>query len=404
MNQAELLTLWVSLLGIGALLIRVGQALCAVGSARSKNAISAVARNLCDLSAAVLLFGLLGIYLLTGGTTANGVGGIPIVPPALTLHFSGLMLIATAIVAPALSERSRFAVPLVGTLIISAILFPLFGRWVWYGWLAQTGVIDVAGALPVHLTGALCAGVGAYWVGPRLHKYNHDGSTTMIPPHQGALPALGSLLILAGWLPAVMGSALLREFDAGVSAVAAAGLNALVASAAGALGSVAMLRLRSTRLDLGGLCAGLLGGAVAMTAAGGAVSPWQAALLGLIAGAIVPSASRWLDFRCRIDDPGGVIIPHGVGAIIALMGAAIFAPLGIAGRVHALGAQCLGIGVVSLVAVVVAWSGFWLLSLVHPLRVSEAEEFDGLDLAQHDLNAYPDFQQTMIKSYHLRET
>jgi Amt family ammonium transporter len=406
MDQVQLLTLWLPLLAAGALLIRVGQALAAVGTSRSKNAASASARNLCDFSITVLAFSLLGIHLLTHGTSARFLGNsidFPVNASALTLHFAAMALIASGLVAPAVAGRSRWRAPIVGSLLLSVLLFPLLGRWIWYGWLKSLGLIDIGGALPVHLAGALCAAVAVYWVGPRNGKYNHDGSTSIMPPHQAALPAIGTLLMIAGWLPYVMGSTLLRSYDGGASAVASAALNALLAAAAGGLGGILLARLRNVQDDLSALCTGILGGAVAITAACGTIAPWQAAILGLIAGLLSPIAAQWLDFKCRLDDPGTVIAPHATGAIIAVLGAALFSPIDMPTRLHALAAACLGIGCVAIVTLLLSYLTFAALSRFGTLRVKEGDEFDGLDLAQHDVNAYPDFQQTTIKSYHLRE-
>ena len=407
MDQVQLLTLWLPLLAAGALLIRVGQAFADVGTSRAKNAASAIARNLCELSITVLAFSFLGIHLLTHGTSARFIAGSsdsPINSSALTLHYAAMVLIASGLVAPAVGGRSRWRVPVLGSLLLSVFLFPLLGRWVWYGWLNSLQLIDIGGALPVHLAGALCAAVAVYWVGPRSGKYNHDGSTSMMPPHQAALPAIGTLFMVAGWLPYVMGNTLLRSYNGGAAVMAGAALNALLAAAAGGLAAVLLARLRYVQDDLSALCGGILGGAVAITAACGTIAPWQAALLGLISGLLTPIVAQWLDFKCRLDDPGNVIAPHGIGAIVAVLGAALFSPIDMPSRLHALAAASLGIGCVAVVTIVLSYLTFAVLSRAGTLRVKEGDEFDGLDLAQHDVNAYPDFQQTMIKSYHLRET
>ena len=217
------------------------------------------------------------------------------------------------------------------------------------------------------------------------------------------MPAIGTLFMIAGWLPYVMGSTLLRSLDGGAAAVACSALNALIAAAAGGAGAIIIARWEYSQDDLTSLCGGLLAGAVAMTAACGTIAPWQAAVLGLAGGLLTPVCAQWLDFKCRLDDPGAVIAPHGVGAIVAALGAALFSQQDIAGRFHALAAACLGIGCVAVVTILLSSIVFAALSRIVRLRVNEGDEFDGLDLAQHDVNAYPDFQQTTIKSYHLRE-
>ena len=406
MDPVQLLTLWIVLLAAGTLLVRVGQTLAAVGHARAKNAASAAARSLADLAATVLAFSLVGVYLLTYGVRSHFIDidvDAPINFRALTLHFSTMALIASGLIAPAVAGRARWGVPLVGSLLVSLVLFPMLGHWVWYGWLSRAGLIDVAGALPVHLSGALCALVAAYCVGARNGKYNQDGSTSMIPGHQATLPAVGTLLMLVGWIPYVMGSAMLRQADAGSAFVAGAAINALLAAAAGGVGTMAIGRVRFSEDDLNALCGGLLSGAIAMTAAGGAIGPWEAGVLGLVAGLLTPLVAQWLDFKCRIDDPSWVLAPHGVGGIVASLGAAVFLPGSFGAKLQSLGNQCLGNGCIAIATILLSWIVFAAMGRLVGLRVSESSEYDGLDLVEHDVNAYPDFQQTTIKSYHLRE-
>jgi Amt family ammonium transporter len=150
------------------------------------------------------------------------------------------------------------------------------------------------------------------------------------------------------------------------------------------------------------MLAGVLAGLVSITAVGNIGTP-AAFLIGLIAGIVVPWATIFLDTQFKIDDPGGVIAIHGIGAIWALLAAAIFSPLAWSQRFHVLAVQVVGVIVVIALSAIVTAIVMLVLKATTGLRAKESEEFEGLDLAEHDINAHPDFQQTTIKSYHLRE-
>jgi Amt family ammonium transporter len=221
----------------------------------------------------------------------------------------------------------------------------------------------------------------------------------MIPGHSVPLAGVGAMLILVGWVPYVAGFAAQSIHGAGHAAA-----NVLLAAAAAGLAALLVARVRYGKPDVLLALLGLLGGLVSITAGAETVSTPGAVLTGAVAGLIVPTAAIVLDLFARIDDPAGTVAVHGVGGAWGVLAAGLFTPPGTAGNwLRLVGVQLLG-----LVAVA-AWSGaisagVWLaLKATVGLRASEADEYDGLDLAEHDIGAYPDFQQTMIKSYHLRE-
>jgi Amt family ammonium transporter len=152
-------------------------------------------------------------------------------------------------------------------------------------------------------------------------------------------------------------------------------------------------------LTIGGLLAGL----VSSTAAGRAAPGWAALLVGAVSGSLVSTMTTTLDLRLRIDDVGGLIAPHLTGATVGLVAAAALGNGGVGVRLRALGVQLLGIACIAALATAVVFVALLIVRSTVGLRSREADEFDGLDLADHDVNAHPDFQQTMIKSYHLRE-
>jgi ammonium transporter, Amt family len=186
--------------------------------------------------------------------------------------------------------------------------------------------------------------------------------------------------------------------------VAASAMNALLAAAAGAMAAVCLSNVRYYKPDIHLTYAGLLGGLVAISAAGPAVGSYGAVIIGAVAGVIVPLATLQIDLILRLDDPSGNVAVHGVAACWGLLATPLFAQgLTVAERGKQLGAHALAIVCIAALSTLLSLALWLTLKRFTKLRASEADEFDGLDLAEHDIGAYPDFQQTMIKSYHLRE-
>jgi Amt family ammonium transporter len=393
------------LLGAAVLLVRVGQALYATGLCRSKNAAGMTLRVVADLCAAVLAFWAVGAAVLA--QRANGVfaveWGALLGSSAVTAEqfFSCcVVLVATGAVGGTLAERSKFSVAWAASVLMAGLVVPVAAKWAWGGWLARLGFLDVAGASAVHLSAGVCAAVGAALVGPRTGKYNRDGSANMIPGHNVPLAAAGVLAMLAGWMPYVYGCAWLRG---GVHAPGAEPMNVLLAAAAAGAASMLLAQLRHGKPDVVLALTGVLGGLVSITAAGGSVGTGSAVIIGAVAGLAVPTAAVALDLLAHLDDPTAGVAIHGVGGLWGTLAAGLFAPAGLVARLKLSGIQLLGAAAVIALAALLSLALFAALRAFVGLRVREADEYDGLDLAEHDIGAYPDFQQTMIKSYHLRE-
>jgi Amt family ammonium transporter len=394
------------LLGAGALLVRVGQALYAMGLSRSKNAAGAATRGLFDACAAVLAFWLIGAALLF--QQRNGVLGIrptlllgwdiPVKSAGSVFFHATAVLIAAGALAGTLCERSRFFPAAVASIVLAALVVPVVGKWVWTGWLRDLGFVDLAGSSAIHLTGGVCAAVGAFLVGPRNGKYHRDGSASTIPGHNVPLAAAGTLILFAGWIPYVAGFALVNRVPLGTAA-----LDVLLAAAAGGAAAVLLGYFRYGKPDVTLALIGFLGALVAISAGAGRVGAPSAVAIGAVAGVFVPLASIYIDLILRIDDPAGGISIHAAGGLWGTLAAGLFAPGSLAVRVQHFGVQLLGVVVVVLFTAILCGAILYAVKATVGLRAREADEFDGLDLAEHDIGAYPDFQQTMIKSYHLRE-
>jgi Amt family ammonium transporter len=388
-------------LAAGALLVRVAQMLGAMGLTRAKNAASGGFRSLADLCVASLAFWCIGAALyfqqnnaLLGFRADHFIGWSGL--SANWFSILSMVLLATGIVAPALAERSKLIVPLVLSAILGGILVPMVAFWTWRGWLATMGFVDLAGAAAIHLTPALCAATAALLIGPRDGKYNRDGSSNMIPGHSVPLILASTMLALGGWVPYVMS----RATAVNLSIVPA---NVMVSAAAGGVVALIAAWIRFGKADVLLTCVGLMSGLVSITAAAGAVGTPGAFVIGAVAGLAIPWLTVKIDLNWKIDDPAGVIAIHGVGGVWALLASAALPPNTVIERLRLIGIHSMGIIVVAITVVSLTGSILLLLRAVTGLRSKEADEYDGLDLAEHDINAHPDFQQTMIKSYHLRE-
>ena len=261
---------------------------------------------------------------------------------------------------------------------------------VWGAWAGGSGGGDIDS-----FSGGLAALVAALALGPRLGKYNRDGSTNAVLGHNHPLAAVGIFLILLMWIPYVV------AFAPDNGEVAA--FNAVLAASAGVVGAAIYCAIRYGRQDVFLVYAGMLGALVAISAGAGLVNPPIAAIIGAAAGVLIPYFAVKIDMVWKIDDPAGGIAIHGIGGILGAVAVALLLPGPTAqriGRVEAAGVAIAAIGALTAGGAALV---FFALRATVGIRVREADEFDGLDLAEYDLNAYPDFQQTTIKSYHLRE-
>lgn len=391
------------------LLARIGMLLWAVGTARSKTAASSITRQILDLCVVVLAMWGLGFALLLHGQ--NGVLGLspsllvgirsPVTGdanPAGPLAYVLVALLASSAAVTGLAERSRFTAVPVTSFVVGGLIVPIAMLWTWHGWLAGLGYVDAAGAGAGHVVAGVVALIASVILRPRMNKYNRDGSANVILGHSVPLTMSGVGVMVVGWVPYVMGLSLLNGMGSFL-----APLNVLLAAAAG--GAVACLYawLRFSKIDPILSVMGLMGGLVAISAAGGQVATPAAVLIGAVAGILVPMVTIMLDMRFRVDDAGGAVTVHGVAGAWGLLATGVLLPGSIGERLAQLGIQAVGLVAIAALAAVLALVTMFALKAAGRLRAREADEFDGLDLAEHDVNAYPDFQQTMIKSYHLRE-
>jgi Amt family ammonium transporter len=399
-------TLWVVTAGALVFLMHLGFTLLEAGLTRMKNAANICAKNLMNIAVGMLAFWAVGFAFMFGD--GNGflghagwflpVTGAPDVFSSLdwtdisisAKWFFQVVFAATAatIVSGAMAERTKFRGYVISVIALTAFIYPVVGHWAWGGgWLSDLGFLDFAGSTVVHTVGGTAAFVGAAVVGPRIGKYPKSiRAAFIIPGHSIPLAIAGVLVLWFGWL----------GFNAG-STMAAVGvdfasiiLTTNLAAAAGVIGALTALRVRKSRPDVGMLGNGALAGLVAITAGCAFVESWAAVLIGFIAGAIVVVSVALID-RIRVDDPVGAVSVHAVCGIWGTLAVGLFATG--TGLFYGHGWSQLGIQAVGVVSVV-AWTAFTCFVVFYAikrtigLRVSEDEEAQGLDIAEHAASGY----------------
>lgn len=407
-------TIW---LFIGAFLVfwmQAGFAMVESGYSRSKNAANLMMKNLMDFCLGGLLFFAVGFGFMYGTSAGGFIGAdnffLSNLDPAALDAYSWvdflfqLMFAAAAatIVSGAVAERLKFKSYLVYSVVMTALIYPISGHWMWGGgWLLGLGFIDFAGSTIVHSVGGF-AGLAAAWVlGPRIGKFNKDGSSNAIPGHSLTLAALGVFILWMGWFGFNSGSTL-SGMNPGIAYIA---VTTTLAACAGATSALLVNWIKqghpSTEMALNGVLAGL----VAITAGCASVTPIGAIAIGLIAGPVLVFGLVFVERVLKVDDPVGAVAVHGfngmwgtlaVGlfaapAVGALTGMGDTAGLFYGGGVSQFGIQAVGAVAVSAWAFVTMGALFFIMKKTIGIRVSPKEELEGLDIAEHFTSSYPEF-------------
>jgi len=407
--------LWIMISGCLVFIMHLGFATLESGLTRSKNTVNILFKNTTIVCIGILSYALIGFSLMYpanwGLEGLLGWAGIGIDPGAegqssayndgytyFTDFFFQAMFAATAatIVSGAVAERIKLLPFLIYISLIVTFSYPITGSWVWGGgWLSEMGFIDFAGSTLVHSVGAWAALAAVLVLGPRLGKYAKDGTVQPIPGHNLPLACLGVFLLWFGWF----------GFNGGSVLTADANLVSLVltttslAAATGGLVAAIVAYLVTRSADLTMALNGILAGLVAITASADLQSPLTAIIVGAIGGAIVVFAVLAFD-KARIDDPVGAISVHGVVGVWGTLAPGIF---GSSAGLGQLGTQVVGILGIMAFTLVFAFASALVVKAIFGFRVEASEEIEGLDLGEHEMSAYPDFQRTYIKSYHVRE-
>ena len=304
---------------------------------------------------------------------------------------------AATIVSGAVGERIKFSGYLIFTVIILATIYPVIAHWIWGGgWLQQIGMIDFAGSTVVHLVGGSAALAGAIVLGPRIGKYI-NGKVNIIPGHSISLSTIGAIVLWFGWFGFNPGS----TASASIPTIATIAVTTNIAGAAGALAAMLTTWIQSGKPDVGMTINGLLVGLVAITAGTASVSPMSALIIGAIAGVLVVLAVEFIDKKLKIDDPVGAVSVHGIGGAFGTLMVGLFAQKSFSGGAAGLffggGArqliiQLTGVIVVAATVFISSFIIFKLIDKAIKLRVTQHEEIVGLDISEHGMVGYPDFE------------
>ena len=439
--------LWVILGAILVIFMQAGFALVETGFCRAKHAAHVVSTNFAIFGLGFVGFFLIGWPLMFGGFTVPAVGmDIPTGKNLLgsgnwvflwqggwagsgkAFYSAGAMGIFLYMVAfmdtvatiptGAMAERWKWNSFVVWGLFCGAIYYPIFGAWTWGGgWLAKVGnsmhlglgYVDFAGSGVVHAVGGVAGLAGAIVLGPRIGKFNKDGSANTLPGHHIPMAMLGTFILLFGWF----GFNAASTFAVTDVRFAVVALNTALAGAFGAVTAMFYMQLKTGKPDAGMMVNGMLGGLVAITAPCAFVQPWAAAVIGIMAGILVPVAAAFIEAR-GIDDPVGAVAVHGIGGTFGVLAVGIFADgqygfgwngtegladRGVVGVLYGgagwgqLGAQALGCVVIWTVIFGVAYAFFKIQDKLTKggIRPPEEMEIAGLDMPEMGSVAYPEF-------------
>ena len=387
-----------------------GFSLLESGLVRSKNTVEILTKNIALYAVACIMYMATGYALMYGGgwflqgieafdlnqvladSAENGFDGSSVYSGASDFFFQ-VVFVATAmsIVSGAVAERMKLWSFLIFAMVLTGFIYPMEGSWTWgskdvFGLfnLGDLGFSDFAGSGIVHLAGASAALAGVLLLGARKGKYGSDGQIVAIPGANLPLATLGTFILWMGWFGFNGGSVLKLADAANAHSVAMVFLNTNAAAAAGLVGALLTARALFGKADLTMALNGALAGLVAITAEPSTPTALQASLFGLVAGVIVVFSIIGLD-KLKIDDPVGAISVHGVIGLFGLL----LVPLTNDGS--SFSGQLIGAATIFgwvFVTSLVVWS---VLKATMGIRVSEEEEYEGLDIGECGMEAYPEF-------------
>jgi len=306
----------------------------------------------------------------------------------LSDFFFQVVFVATAmsIVSGAVAERMKLWSFFLFAVVLTGFIYPVQGYWKWGGgFLDANGFLDFAGSGVVHMCGAAAALAGVILLGARKGKYGKDGSIRAIPGANLPLAALGTLILWLGWFGFNGGSELVISNVAEANAVALIFVNTNMAAAGGLVAALLLSRLWFGKSDLTMALNGALAGLVAITAEPLTPAPLAATGIGIVGGLLVVGSIVLLDKIFKIDDPVGAISVHGVVGIWGLLAVPLTNPDA------TLGAQLMGIGVIFAWVFVTSFIVWFILKMTIGIRVPEEEEYEGSDIHECGLEAYPEF-------------
>jgi Amt family ammonium transporter len=402
-------TFYFLVMGALVMFMAPGFAMLEAGLVRAKNTSEILLKNVALFGIACIMYLICGYYIMYLGAVEGGVipdfgwligaentvedtlaSGGDTYYSARSDYFFQVVFVATAmsIVSGAVAERMKLWAFLAFAVVMTGLIYPLQGMWTWGGgWIAAAGYSDFAGSGIVHMCGASAALAGVLLLGARKGKYNSDGSVNALPGANLPLATLGMFILWFGWFGFNGGSELKTSNIDEANAVAQVFVNTNIAACGGVVAALLLAKLLFGKADLTMALNGALAGLVAITADPLSPAAEGALIIGAVGGLLVVFSIITLD-KFKIDDPVGAISVHGVVGIWGIL-AVVFNNAD-----ATIGGQLVGIAGIfgwTFVASLIVWS---ILKATMGIRVSEEEEYEGVDISECGVEAYPDFVKT----------
>ena len=402
--------------------MQAGFALCEAGLTRAKNTGNILMKNMMDFCIGTPCFWLIGFGLMFAGTGPLVGGFDPLIRGSYTAANSVVpqnmplwcyvifetVFCATAatIVSGSMAERTNFKAYCVYSAMISLIIYPIEGHWVWGGgWLSAMGFHDFAGSAAVHMTGGLIACLGAWMLGPRIGKYDRNGKARAIPGHNMLAAALGVFILWFCWFGFNGGSTAAMATEDNAITAATAFMTTNLAAAVATVTTMIFTWIRYGKPDVSMTFNGALAGLVAITAPCDCVTPVGAFFIGLVAGILVVLSVEFFDNKAKIDDPVGAVSVHMANGMWGTIAVGLFSTgadgvgvgLFYGGGLAQLGVQVLGVIGIAAYTLITMFIVFKIIDKTVGLRVPAKIEIDGLDVHEHGLtSAYSGFSITDV--------
>ncbi|WP_081927145.1 ammonium transporter [Halobellus rufus] len=410
--------MWVLTVTFLIFFMHAGFAMLEAGQVRSKNVANQLTKNLLTWSVGVIVFFLVGaaISTIVGGATGGGsysvVGAFADLytpeagSPGVWVNWlfgAVFAMTAATIVSGAVAGRAKLRAYVGYTILLAAVIYPVVTGFTWGGgFLDALGFYDFAGGVIVHAMGGIAGLTAAWIIGPRVNRFNDDGSVNVIPGHSMTFAVLGTLILAFGWYGFNVGTsasplALSESGEVVLGSFSTVGRVALVTTlgmAAGAIGAAAVATYKTGKVDTLYVANGLLAGLVGVTSVTDVIV-WPGAIaIGLLAGAQLPIVFEFVEKRLKIDDVCAVFPVHGSAGVLGALaypfaatafwnGSASFLSLAIP--------QVVGVTVIAVWTFAATALVFGAFRAVGQARVSHAHELEGLDSSEHGVDTYPEF-------------
>jgi len=418
---------WILTVSFLIFFMHAGFAMLESGQVRSKNVANQLTKNLLTWGVGVVVFFLVGIgfanFMADGLSISAFESGAPFLDKAGGeasqyigwLYGAVFAMTAATIVSGAVAGRAKLRAYIAYTFLLAAVIYPMTIAMTWTGGavtgsglvedLTGTAFIDFAGGMIVHGLGGIAGLTAAYVLGPRLDRYDSDGSVNVIPGHSMSFAVLGTLILAFGWFGFNVGTA--GAFDGG-DALGRVAMGTTLAMGMGAIGAGLVSLLKNQKVDTLYVANGLLAGLVGITAIPHIATWWGALLVGLLAGAQLPIVFEFVQNKLKIDDVCAVFPVHGTAGVLGAL-AAPFVHYNLGPSIlDALIAQVTGVVLITAWTVTATFAIWYVFKTTGQARVAEDHEREGLDISEHGVETYPEFGDPNVatdggvQSYDLR--